>query len=62
MDLERDPGERVDVSAGHPEVVVAHRARIEALSQSLAAPGEFDYKLDPVLRERLRILGYVVPD
>lgn len=59
VDLERDPDERTDVAARHPDVAAEHRARVEALTRKLAAssvPGE---EVDPRLLERLRLLGYI---
>jgi len=61
FDLERDPGERVDLAAAHSVVVgtLAQMLRTEhargaALGERQAAPVE----LPPAVRENLRALGY----
>jgi hypothetical protein len=60
IDLAQDPGETQDVSAAHPDVVDAHRRRVESLAASLAAEGlpADAAALDPQWLERLRSLGY----
>jgi arylsulfatase A-like enzyme len=59
VDLEADPAETTDVAASHPEVVKAHRARMQALTRELAASQvDFD-DLSEELIQRLRFLGYV---
>jgi arylsulfatase A-like enzyme len=57
---DRDPGERSELGAKHPQVVEDLRARIEALlQQARARPGAVvSDEIDPKLRERLRQLGY----
>jgi arylsulfatase A-like enzyme len=59
VDLEQDPGEQRDVAAEHPDVVAAHRARITALGQALAAKTADLAPLSEDDRRRLRALGYV---
>jgi arylsulfatase A-like enzyme len=58
-DLEADPLEQSDVAARFPEVTAAHAARIEQLTQSLAASGVPQRELSEAERERLRALGYL---
>jgi hypothetical protein len=61
LDLEPDPGETADVSAQHPEVVEAHRRRVEELTRSLAATSRRVGPTQPSEQwlDRLRVLGYV---
>jgi hypothetical protein len=59
FDLEQDAGETQDVSGSHPEVVEAHWKRIEALSESLAAPDAEKRELDQEALDRLKALGYL---
>lgn len=59
-DIERDPGERHDLSASQPERADALRQRIEAwrrLQQPPASPREAE--IDPEERRRLEQLGYL---
>jgi arylsulfatase A-like enzyme len=59
VDLEADPAELYDVSAGHPEIVAQHHSRIETLSGDLAARQASDAPIGSDDLERLRVLGYV---
>jgi arylsulfatase A-like enzyme len=59
VDLQTDPQERHDVAAEHPDVVAAHRARIEELERELAAAGVDAAPLSEEDRRRLRALGYL---
>lgn len=61
IDLEQDPGETRDVAAQHPDVVEAHRKRVEALTRKLAAEPSTAAPAKPSRKwlERLRALGYV---
>ncbi len=59
VDLETDPAERVDVAAAQPGVVAAHRARLEALTQRLAAESRAPEGLSEEDRRRLEALGYL---
>jgi arylsulfatase A-like enzyme len=59
VDLDHDGAELRDVAADHPEVVSAHRARIDELTASLAAPNAPLHEVDPANLDRLRSLGYV---
>ena len=58
LDLEQDPGELRNVAAEHPERLVAHRERVEALSRKLGAETRAAAPTAENL-ERLRALGYV---
>jgi len=59
-DLERDPAERTNRAAEHPDRAAALDARLEeALAGERTARG--DPRLGPREREQLRALGYVVP-
>jgi len=58
FDLDRDPGERVDVQADHPELARRLHAALEELARGareVAPPAE----LTPEERERLQALGYL---
>jgi len=58
FDLDRDPGERVDVQADHPELARQLHAALEAFARGareVAPPAE----LTPEERERLQALGYL---
>jgi arylsulfatase A-like enzyme len=59
FDLEGDPGETRDVAAAHPDVVEAHRHRIDELGEALAARRAVVERLSEEDRERLRALGYL---
>jgi arylsulfatase A-like enzyme len=56
-DLARDPGEKENVAAAHPEVVREYRALLEGLGGTVAELA--DGVPSPELAERLRALGYV---
>jgi arylsulfatase A-like enzyme len=56
-DLARDPGEKENVAAEHPEVVREYRALLEGLGGAVAELAE--RPPSPELAERLRALGYV---
>ena len=49
FDLQRDPGERDDVSEAHPEIVVELRNRILALSAERPPLGELSEVMNPAL-------------
>ena len=59
FDLEADPGETLDASADHPEVLAFHRRRIDELSQRFRAHGPATQGPTAEDRERLRSLGYL---
>ena len=64
FDLEADPNEQTDVSALHPEILEAHRLRLDELTVNLGRkrPAEAETtapELDEQARERLRVLGYL---
>jgi arylsulfatase A-like enzyme len=59
FDLEGDPGETRDVAAAHPDVVEAHRRRIDELGETLSARRAVVERLSEEDRERLRALGYL---
>jgi uncharacterized sulfatase len=58
-DLQLDPVEREDLAAREPDVVAAHRQRIDELSRSLVAKNVPKRELSKSERERLRALGYL---
>jgi arylsulfatase A-like enzyme len=58
VDLAADPGERRDVAAQNPEVVEAHRKRVDALTDRLAAPDAPLHEVSEEQRDLLRSLGY----
>ena len=58
VDLEADPGETKDVARAYPEVVDAHRARMNELASELAgAPPARSFTKED--ERRLRALGYL---
>lgn len=60
FDLAADPGEKRNAAAAHPEVVAAHRLRLEQLSRELGARGpRAPRELTELERETLKILGYL---
>jgi hypothetical protein len=59
FDLVADPSERKDVARAHPDVVAAHRRRIEELAGRLTAPTAPTEKVSAADQARLRSLGYV---
>ena len=59
FDLEEDPGETRDVAAAHPNVMEAHRRRIDELGEALSARRAVVERLSEEDRERLRALGYL---
>ncbi len=59
VDLGRDPAERQDVAAEHPERVAAHARRMDELAAELAAEETPPSTLTPEDAERLRALGYL---
>jgi arylsulfatase A-like enzyme len=59
FDLERDPAETRDVAAAHPDVVAAHRRRIDEVAEALSARRAVVERLSEEDRERLRALGYL---
>jgi arylsulfatase A-like enzyme len=61
FDLTNDPHEQRDLAAERPEVVAAHRRRVDALTRALAAQGARRADLSPEERERLEALGYLDP-
>jgi len=58
-DLETDPEERHDVSQKRRWMVLAHRNRLNQLTQELQAKGAPQSELSEEDKERLRILGYL---
>ncbi len=54
-----DPNEAVDVAERYPEIVAAHRKRIDALTEKLAAAPVVGATLSPLDRKRLQKLGYL---
>ena len=61
LDLRGDPHEQRDLASTRPDVVAAHRARLDALTRELAARGDFRAALSPDERARLEALGYLEP-
>ncbi len=59
VELDADPGERVDASEQYPDVVRAHTARIEALARALQLSAARDFELSPEDRDKLRAQGYL---
>jgi arylsulfatase A-like enzyme len=59
FDLERDPGETRDVASAHPDIVEAHRGRIEVIAEALSARRAVVERLSEADRDRLRALGYL---
>jgi arylsulfatase A-like enzyme len=59
FNLEADPGEQRDVSADHPEILEAHRRRLDELSAQLQSQREVGTELSRDERRRLRALGYL---
>ena len=62
FDLRDDPGEKRNVAAFHPDIVLRHRDCIASLTASLAASvddDETDARLTQEEEDRLRALGYL---
>jgi hypothetical protein len=59
FDLESDPDELHDLSESRPEILGAHRERIDELSLELATESATKQTLSPEDIERLRALGYL---
>ena len=60
VDLQNDPGETVDVAEANPEILAAHRSRIDGLVPELSAdPRSLFQGLSEEDRARLGILGYL---
>ena len=59
FDLASDPQELEDVEDRHPEILAAHRKRIDELSLELATGHDMKQNLSPEDIERLRALGYL---
>jgi arylsulfatase A-like enzyme len=60
FDLAGDPGEKRDAADAHPEVVAAHRLRLEQLSREFGVRGARGQReLSELERETLKILGYL---
>jgi arylsulfatase A-like enzyme len=59
IDLEADPAETTDVAAEQPEIAARHRARIDEITRTLAAPRALFRRQPPRYDEQLRALGYV---
>ena len=59
FDLENDPEERRDVAAAEPDVVAAHRRRVDELTNATATERDLGAKPTKEDEERLRALGYV---
>jgi arylsulfatase A-like enzyme len=62
FDLESDPHEQRDLSGERADVLDAHRRRVDALTQALAARGPRRDALSAEERRRLEALGYLHPD
>jgi len=62
FDLEADPLEQRNVRVAHLEVMSAHRRRVDALSESLAARNAPASELTAEDRARLEALGYLEED
>jgi arylsulfatase A-like enzyme len=60
-DLERDPGERVDVADAAPEIARRLRTELERVRAADEAPTGREVELHPEELERLRALGYTLP-
>ncbi len=60
VDLEADPGERIDVAGRHPETVRELTTRMDELARTLEADADASaMDLNPRDRERLQALGYL---
>jgi arylsulfatase A-like enzyme len=59
FDLREDPREQRDLAAERPDVVAAHRRRVDELTRSLAARGARRTELSDDDRLRLQALGYL---
>jgi arylsulfatase A-like enzyme len=59
VDLSADPAESRDVADAHPEVAAAHRQRMDALTERLAAPQALVRELTEWERQTLSALGYL---
>jgi len=61
FDLAHDPNEQQDLSATRPDVVEAHRRRVDELTRELAASGARRAAISAEERARLEALGYLEP-
>ena len=61
FDLAHDPNEQQDLSATRPDVVEAHRRRVDELTRALAASGARRAAISAEERARLEALGYLEP-
>ncbi|MBW2698150.1 MAG: sulfatase [Deltaproteobacteria bacterium] len=59
FDLASDPRELEDLADRHPEILAAHRMRVDELSVELATGRTAQQDLSPEDIERLRALGYL---
>lgn len=62
FDLGNDPREQRDLAAERPDVLAAHRRRVDELTRALAARGTRRATLSNVERARLEALGYLQPE
>ena len=63
VDLQNNPAETRDVAEAHPEILAAHRSRVDELAGELSAdPRSLFRDLSEEDRARLRILGYLDGD
>ena len=58
FDLEADPGEKRDISSEHPDLIAAHGARIDELTEALKCEVEVPPHLTLEDVRRLQALGY----
>ncbi|MCH2172215.1 sulfatase [Myxococcota bacterium] len=59
FDLDRDPGETLDIADRHPDVIRRHLVRTSDLARELSSVNEPQRGLSPEERRRLRLLGYL---
>jgi hypothetical protein len=62
VDLEADPGERIDAAAQHPGVLARHAGRMTDLSRELSLRTADASELSGDDARRLEALGYITPD
>jgi hypothetical protein len=59
VDVERDPQESHDIAAKHPDIVRAHRERVDDLTRELGVSGVDAAPISEKMIRRLRDLGYL---
>jgi arylsulfatase A-like enzyme len=59
FDLDADPGEATDLSKEEPEILAAHRKRVDEIVTKISTSDQNEQHLSPEDLDRLRALGYI---